>query len=82
MQSFVDALLAPARAQSKDRHFSYITSISEENALINSGQTAGFGFRLGYDTSANRVFVIESFEGAPALGMNIDRGDELIAING
>ncbi len=79
---YVDALVAPARAQSKDRHFTYVTSIAEENALINSGATAGFGFRLGYDTAGQRVFVIESFEGAPALGQNIDRGDEILAIGG
>jgi C-terminal processing protease CtpA/Prc len=82
LQSFVDALLAPARAQSKDRHFTYVTSISEENALINSGQTAGFGFRLSYynDNGTLRVYVNESFEGTAALGANIDRGDEILGI--
>ncbi len=82
LQSYVDALVAPARAQSKDRYFTYVTSIAEENALINSGQTAGFGFRLGYDTVNNRVFVIEVFESTPAYGANIGRGDELLSIDG
>lgn len=80
LQSYIDALVAPARAQSKDRYFTYITSIAEEDALINSGQTAGFGFRLGYDTTSNRVFVIETFEGTPAYAANIVRGDELLSI--
>ena len=82
LQSYVDALVAPARAQNKDRYFTYITSIAEENALINSGTTAGFGFRLSYynDGGNLRVFVNESFEGAPALGQNIDRGDELVGV--
>jgi carboxyl-terminal processing protease len=80
LQSYVDALLAPARAQSKDRYFTYITSIAEEDALINSGETAGFGFRLGYDTPDNRVFVIETFEGTPAFSGNISRGDELVSV--
>ena len=80
LQSYIDALVAPARAQSKDRYFTYITSIAEENALINSGSSAGFGIRLSYDTSANRVFVLEAYENAPGLGAGIDRGTELLAI--
>ena len=80
LPDYIDALVAPARAQSKDRYFTYVTSIAEENAFYNSGSSAGFGFRLGYDTSARRVFIVESFEGGPALGQNIDRGDELIAV--
>jgi carboxyl-terminal processing protease len=80
VQSYIDALVAPARAQSRDRFFTYITSIAEENAFFEQGETAGFGFRLGYDTGARRVFVIEAFEGTPALGQGLDRGSELLAI--
>lgn len=80
VQSYIDALVAPARAQSRDRFFTYITSIAEENAFFEQGSSAGFGFRLGYDVAARRVAVIESFEGAPALAQNIDRGSELLAI--
>src|SRR3546814_6883456 len=32
VQSYIDALLAPARAQNKDRYFTYITSIAEERS--------------------------------------------------
>lgn len=80
VQDYIDALVAPARAQSKDRFFTYITSIAEENAFFNSGSSAGFGIRLGYDTDANRVFILEAFEGAPALAAGLDRGTELLAI--
>ena len=80
LQSYIDALVAPARAESKDRGFSYITSIEEENALINSGANAGFGVLLGYDTVNNRVFVIDAYENAPGLGAGLDRGTELLAI--
>ncbi len=80
LDDYVDALVAPARAQSKDRYFTYVTSIAQENAFFQSGSSAGFGFRLGYDTSARRVFVIETFEGTPALAQNVDRGAELISI--
>lgn len=80
VQSYIDALVAPARAQGKDRYFSYITSIAEENAYYSSGTTAGFGIRLSYDTVNDRVFVVEAYEGAPALANNIDRGTEILAI--
>ena len=80
IDSYIDALVAPARAQNRDRFFTYRTSIAEENAFYQLGQTAGFGIRLGYDSTANRVFVIESFEGAPALAAGIDRGTELLQI--
>lgn len=80
VQGYIDALVAPARAQSKDRFFTYITSIAEETAFFNSGSSAGFGVRLAYDTVNNRVFVVESFENAPALASGIDRGAEILAI--
>jgi len=80
VQSYIDALVAPARANSKDRFFTYITSIEEENAFFNSGSSAGFGIRLGYDTSANRVFVIEAFETGPAFPLGFDRGVELLSV--
>lgn len=78
VQDYIDALVAPARAQSKDRYFTYITSIEEENAYYNSGSTAGFGIRLGYGTDS--VFVIEAFEDAPALAVGMDRGVEILAV--
>ena len=82
IQDYIDALVAPARAQDKDRFFTYITSIEEETDLIQNGSSAGFGIRLGYDTSANRVFVIEAFENGNAFPVGMDRGTELLAING
>lgn len=78
--SFIDALTATARSQRKDRFFTYITSIAEENAYYNSGSSAGFGVRFSTDTAARRLFVSEAFEGAPALAAGIDRGTEILAI--
>ena len=80
VQSYIDALVAPARAQSRDRFFSYITSIAQENAFFDSGATAGFGIRLSYDSINRRLFVTEAFEGAPALAAGLDRGVEITAI--
>lgn len=78
--SYLDALTATARSQRKDRYFTYVTSIAEENAYYNSGSSAGFGFRLAYDSAARRLLTAESFEGAPALAAGIDRGTEILAI--
>ncbi len=78
VQSYIDALVAPARAQNRDRYFTYLTSIADENAYYEQGATAGFGFRLGFDGS--RLLITESFEGGPALAAGIDRGSEILGI--
>ncbi len=80
VQSFLNARVAPARAQSRDKGFTFATSIAEENALINSGSSAGFGIRLAFDQTANRVFLLETFENAPGFAAGMDRGTELNAI--
>jgi C-terminal processing protease CtpA/Prc len=78
VSDYIDALTATARGQGRDRYFTYITSIQEENAYFSSGATAGFGIRLSYQ--GTRIFVIEAFESAPALAAGIDRGTEILGI--
>ncbi len=80
VDDYIDALTATARSQRKDRYFTYLTSIREEDAYYNAGTSGGFGVRLSYDTVARRVFVAEAFEGAPALAAGIDRGAEIVSI--
>lgn len=89
LQSYIDALVAPSVTPPEGsggplQHagLTFITSIAEENALITSGSSAGFGIRLSYNTGTNQVFVVEAFENAPAFAAGMDRGDELISING
>ena len=77
---YIDALTATARAQGHDRYFTYLTSIAQENAYYASGASAGFGVRLTYDTSSNRVFVAEAFENTAASAAGIDRGTEILGI--
>jgi carboxyl-terminal processing protease len=79
VDAYVDALTATARAQHKDRYFTYLTTISGEDAYYDSGSSAGFGFRLGLDPSS-RLFITETFEGTAALTAGIDRGAEILAI--
>ena len=80
VQAYIDALTATARAANKDRFFTFVTSIAEENAFNATGQTAAFGIRLEYDETARRTFIIDAFETGPAFAAGIDRGDEIIAI--
>ncbi|MDQ8756005.1 S41 family peptidase [Sphingosinicella sp. LHD-64] len=80
VDAYIDALTATARAQGRDRFFTYLTSIAEEDAYYSSGTSAGFGIRLSVDTVQRRVFVSEAFEGAPALAAGLDRGTEILAI--
>ena len=80
VEAYIDALTAPARAQGKDRYFTYLTSIAEEDAYYSSGATAAFGVRLQTDTAARRVSIADAYEGAPALAAGIDRGTEILAI--
>ncbi len=79
VDTYIDALTAPARAQRRDRFFTYLTSIREEDAYYASGESAGFGVRFALD-AANRLRVLEAFETAPALAAGIDRGATITAI--
>ena len=80
VQAYIDALTATARAAGKDRFFTYVTSIAEENAFFSSGQTAAFGIRLEYDSTARRTYVLDVFETGPAFAAGFDRGAEILAI--
>lgn len=80
VSEYIDALTATARAQGRDRYFTYLTSIAEENAFYASGSSAGYGIRLSLDAAQRRIFIAEAFEGAPALAAGIDRGTEILAI--
>ena len=80
VDAYIDALTATARAQRKDRYFTYLTSIASENAFYDAGSSAGFGVRLTADSTGRRLFIAESFEGTPALAAGIDRGTEIVAI--
>lgn len=80
INDYVDALVAPARAQSRDRFFTYVTSIREEDAYYEEGESAGLGLRFGFNSTERRLFVLEAYEGAPGLASGLDRGTEVLAI--
>ncbi|HEX8224003.1 MAG TPA: S41 family peptidase [Allosphingosinicella sp.] len=80
VEGYIDALTATARSQRRDRFFTHLASIAEEDAFFSQGSSAGFGVRLSYETVQGRVFIAEAYEGAPALSAGIDRGAEIVAI--
>jgi C-terminal processing protease CtpA/Prc len=78
--ALLDHLTATARAQGKDRYFSYLTTRSAETSLLGEGQFVGFGFRNRTDPG-DRPMVIEVFESSPAAEAGLQRGDEIIAVD-
>ena len=79
-ESLLDHLTATARAQGKDRYFSYLTTPAAENSLLGAGQFIGFGLRTRTDP-VNRPMILEVFEGGPAADAGIERGDEIVAVD-
>lgn len=80
VDAYIDALTATARGQRRDRFFTYLTSIAEENAFFSTGASAGFGFRVSTDSVNRRAFIMETFEDTPAFAAGLERGDEILAI--
>jgi C-terminal processing protease CtpA/Prc len=79
LQSYVDALVAPARAERKDRFFTHVESIAEENAFYENGTSAGLGVQL-QPYSDPALVVVDAYEGGPGLAAGLDRGTEILAI--
>lgn len=76
----LDALTATARAQGRDRFFSYITTISEEQQFFAEGQAVGFGFSTVVPGATQQLFVTQVFDGSAAAEAGFARGDEILAI--
>lgn len=76
----LDHLTATARAQGKDRYFSYLTTRTEENSLLGEGEYVGFGLRTRTDPGP-RPFIVEVFEDSPAAEGGLERGDEIIEVD-
>ncbi len=78
-QDLLDFMTAAARAQGKDRFFSYVTTKEADNSFLQEGEFIGFGFRVRLD--GNRVYFMEVYEDSPTSEAGIGRGDELLAID-
>ncbi|HEX9207735.1 MAG TPA: S41 family peptidase [Steroidobacteraceae bacterium] len=79
-EELLDALTAEARAQGKDRYFSYLTTPAAENSLLGEGEYVGFGFRNRTD-NGNQPYILDVYEGSPAADAGLQRGDEIVAVD-
>ncbi len=77
-EALLDALVLPV-TDPVDR-FSYITTQAEEDSLFGESQFIGFGFRQQTDTDS--VTVLDVFEDGPADLGGLDRGSNILAIDG
>ena len=78
-QELLDALTATARAQRKDRYFSFLTTPAADSSFFQEGQFIGFGIRTSIQ--GNRLFVPDVFEASPAADGGLTRGVEITAID-
>jgi len=75
----LEALTAAARADGKDRDFSYLTTRAADDAILQSGRFVGFGFRSRID--GDRLWLTDVYEGSPAFEGGLARGVEITAID-
>lgn len=78
-QELLDALTATARAQGKDRFFSFLTTPEADTSFFLEGQFIGFGFRTSVEN--NRLLVPDVFEASPAADGGLTRGVEITAVD-
>ncbi|HPF28341.1 MAG TPA: S41 family peptidase [Steroidobacteraceae bacterium] len=76
----LDALTATARAQNRDRFFSYLTSIADEQRFFTAGESVGFGIGTIIRDSNTRLFITQVFENSAAASAGFARGDEVLAL--
>lgn len=77
--ALLDAMTAQARAEGKDRFFSFLTTQDADSSFLQEGQFIGFGFRLVIRGS--QVFFLDVYENSPAAEAGLGRGGELLAVD-
>lgn len=77
--SLLDAMTAQARAEGKDRFFSFLTTQQADSSFLQEGQFIGFGFRLVIRGS--QAFFLDVYENSPAADAELNRGGELLAVD-
>jgi C-terminal processing protease CtpA/Prc len=78
-QDLLDAMTSTARAQGRDRYFSYVTTRQADSSFLQEGQFIGFGFQLRIDGA--RAYFAQAYESSPAAAAGITRGAELLAVD-
>jgi C-terminal processing protease CtpA/Prc len=78
-EELLDALTANARAEGKDRFFSYLTTRQADDAILQEGQFVGFGFRSRI--ADDRFWLTDVYEDSPAAGGGLSRGTEITHVD-
>jgi carboxyl-terminal processing protease len=78
-EELLDALTANARAEGKDRFFSYLTTRQADNAILQEGQFIGFGFRSHIQD--DRFWLTDVYEDSPAEAGGLSRGTEITHVD-
>ena len=73
-------LLRHLAPDGRDPGFSYLTTQAADNAQGSTGAYVGFGFRYGFDFQ-NRFLFSDVLQGGPAGDADLQRGDEVLAID-
>jgi len=76
--ALLDAITANARAQGKDRHFSFLTTVTQAQQFYTSGQSLGYGFVQA--VRGTQLFVASVLAGSAAADAGFARGDEILSI--
>lgn len=79
-KEFLSALTAPLARDSRDRGFSYLTTVAEDEARSATGAYAGFGFRFAR-AGDGRYRISDVYENGPAFTGGFLRGAELLAVD-
>ena len=78
-QELLDALTATARAEGKDRFFSFLTTPEADSSFLQEGQFIGFGFRTSIQN--DRLLLPDVFENSPAALGGLARGAEITHVD-
>lgn len=79
----LEATVAPAiQARGKGFPYSYLTTVEEEEALLNNAGYIGFGFSSQLNDAEDAFILREVFPGSPSDTAGLIRSDAIIAIDG
>jgi C-terminal processing protease CtpA/Prc len=76
--ALLDALTQAARDQGKDRHWSYLTTVTQTQQYYGAGQSVGFG--IVALARGSQLFLGDVIGGSAAAAADFARGDEILGI--
>ena len=82
-EEYLDAIVEPITSDGtgRDPGFSYLTTITDDEARFTSGAYYGFGFRYTLLNDNQDFYFSDTFEGAPAHLAGLRRAQRLLAVD-